>query len=152
MFDIISAKEFFSEIVIAFNRLKNSKSKRVADLLFVILGLNHLREWIAPGFKDKRQSAAQTTDAERFYEAIFENQDWKLVNEICNQSNHKGPAHRLGAEYGLKIGSWESMASVRSFDDGPPSRFTVDGSDIEPVLARVIDYYEANWFGKAPKS
>ncbi len=29
-----------------------------------------------------------------------------------------------------------------------PSKFTLDGQDIEPVLQSVIDFYITNWFQK----
>jgi len=152
MFDIISADDFFLEIEIAFGRLTSARAKRVADLLFVILGLNHLREWIAPGFKDERKSRSPINDAERFFEAIYRDRSWKAVNDICNQVKHEGTAPSLGAEYGLKIDSWDSVGDVRSFDNGPPSKFTLDGQDIEPLLESVIDFYRTKWFRKTPSA
>ena len=150
VFDIISANDFFSEIEIAFNRLNTSKSKRVADLLFVILGLNHLREWIAPGFKDARKRRSPANDAERFFELIFDNDDWKNVNMICNQAKHNGSVPTLCVKYGLDVDDWECVDDVSNSDCGPPTGFTVDGQDIEPILERLSDFYRMNWFQRTP--
>ena len=113
----------------------------------MILGLNHLREWIAPGFKDFKHPA---NDAEEFFLLIFDNSDWKIINEICNQTKHVNPVPRLSAEYDLTFESWHSVDDVRTFDSGPPTRFTVDGHDIEPILERVSDFYRRHWFQLHP--
>lgn len=154
MFDILSADDFFKEIRIAFNRLSNSKTKRSADLLFVILGLSHLREWIAPGFRDERMQRPPKDEAERFFLDVHENADWRTLNAIGNQTKHKGKVPKLRVElnatYSLDFDSWESVDDARDFDRGPPSAFTLDGENIEPLLARVIAFYDSCWFARSP--
>lgn len=99
-------------------------------------------------FQEREKDQTPANDAEHFFLAIYADRDWKIVNSICNQAKHEGHVPNLDAEYGLRLSSWGLVSDVRSFSNGPPSKFTVDGQDIEPILERVIDFYRRNWFQK----
>jgi hypothetical protein len=47
IWDINSEEDFFLSIKRVYQRNKSGKAKSIEDLLYVIMGLNHLREWIA---------------------------------------------------------------------------------------------------------
>ena len=50
VFDFGDAKAFFESIERTYNRYRQGPVKSTEDLLYVVMGLNHLREWISPGF------------------------------------------------------------------------------------------------------
>ena len=50
IFDLNTPQEFFNSICRILNRYKSSHAKDIEDLLYVLMGLNHLREWIAPHY------------------------------------------------------------------------------------------------------
>src|SRR3546814_16688684 len=57
------------------------------------MGLNHLREWIAPGYSfdnKKRLLPEPRNDAQAFSKEIYECLEHKIVRELCNQTKHLG--------------------------------------------------------------
>lgn len=152
VFDIDSPERFFHSISSVFETYKASKAKRTEDLLYIIMGLNHLREWIAPGYK-RRQD--EKNDAQVFYNRIYSNcRNYVLIKEICNATKHLGDKHEIrakhetSANYGLDIDDWPDFDSVSDFDLGPPSGHFVDGDNVIGIIEDVINYYEREWFSK----
>lgn len=60
MFDLNTAEDLFFYIQDSMKKYLANKHKNVSDVFFLIMALNHLREWIAPGyhprFNDKSKS------------------------------------------------------------------------------------------------
>jgi hypothetical protein len=55
-FDIDNAKDLFDVVERRFKDYCDDPEKRTEDIIVVIMIVNHLREWIAPGFnKDKKK-------------------------------------------------------------------------------------------------
>jgi hypothetical protein len=113
------------------------------------MGLNHLREWIAPGYKDIYKETPAVSKEQKFFLKIYDElPEFKIINASCNGIKHLKSSQNTNAEYGLKIDDWGLIGDVKSFDDGSPSKFTVDGVDIEITLKKVIDFYSKEWFDK----
>ena len=51
----ISSPDIFQAIKKSINEL-DEKFKSTEKLMFIIMGLNHLREWIAPGYDHNKQA------------------------------------------------------------------------------------------------
>ncbi|MBT4668620.1 MAG: hypothetical protein HOC17_03680 [Candidatus Ruthia sp.] len=148
MFDL-KAEDLFFHVKQAMGKYQESKSKSIEQLFFIIMGLNHLREWIAPGYKYDRESPSPVTKEHKFFVKIYnELPEFKTINASCNGIKHLESSQNTDAKYGLKIDDWGLFDDVQSFDDGPPSKFTVDGVDIEIILKKVIDFYSKEWFDK----
>jgi hypothetical protein len=142
----LNSKDLFFYIQVSMKKYKNSKAKNIEQLFFIIMSLNHIREWIAPGYK---HTYKPINVEQEFYNDIYELQEFKTIQDLCNGIKHLGSSKNTEAQYGLKIDDWDAMFDdVKSFDDGPPSKFTVDGMDIENVLDKVIDFYSREWFDK----
>jgi len=62
------------------------------DFLFLVLGLIHLREWIAesPYFEIERKQKASLplTAGERFFIEIYDMHSFKVIQELCNRGKH----------------------------------------------------------------
>lgn len=128
------------------NNFTSTQGKRTQDLLFLVFGLTHLREWIAPDYDPK---LAPVTPQERFYQQIFESDEFNILRALCIRSKHMSRSESaMGALYGGKIDDWPDVDSVTNFDRGPPIAYFVDGHDVEDVIRVVIKFYDENWFKK----
>jgi hypothetical protein len=74
IFDIGNAKEFFASIQHRCGLYPACTVKSTEDLLYIIMGLNHLREWIAPGFGIKSDGTWPTsnTPAQALSRKVYE--------------------------------------------------------------------------------
>ena len=79
-----------------FKRYQKSKSKRIEDILFLVMDANRLREWIAPdyspSFKNKIPMPPPQAAAQRFCISIFDI-DFMFVNGLCNHVKDLNPRH-----------------------------------------------------------
>ncbi|MHC4268383.1 MAG: hypothetical protein ACYSTS_07945 [Planctomycetota bacterium] len=144
IFDLNTPEEFFRSICLVLERYKISTAKNIEDLLYVLMGLNHLREWIAPCYNWKNPPE---TPSQKFYHSIFKTPEFRTVNALCNRSKHlELRPDKTPSEYDLKIDDWPEIDSVRNFDLGPASNYFVDGKNITNVLDGLVEYYKENWF------
>lgn len=143
IFNIHSAEEFYDSIRYALERYQKSPAKKVETLFFIVMGLNHLREWIAPDYNHK---AEPTTPEEKFYNDIFYNKDFKTIKALSNGSKHLQAGPKTTYESGLPISEWPDMGSLKSISEGPPSAFYVKNEEISIILERVLNFYSARWF------
>jgi hypothetical protein len=145
IFDLNTSLQFFDSICRTLERYKSNNAKDIEDLLYVIMGLNHLREWIAPKY-ERRDSSNPSKD---FYQNIFYNSNsYKLIKDLCNRTKHlemKAP-RTTSAQYGLSVDDWPDVDAVRDFDLGPASDYFVDGKNIIEIIDEIVAFYENNWF------
>ncbi|SRR6266571_4320371 len=148
IFDLVTPEQFFEVVRRVFARYRDLRAKSIEDLLFVLLGLTHLREWITPGY-DYKANITPSDPAEQFSKWIYEQPSFGTVRALCNRTKHlRASPHRTSVAYGLNIDDWPDVDAVTSFDDGAPSGFFVDGVDVIVVIDEVISLYEVDWFSK----
>jgi hypothetical protein len=147
-FDIESAEQFFILLKATHSKFIRSKGKATKDLMFLVMGLTHLREWIAPGYRHDEKEA--TSAEELFHNAIYlELNEFKILQGLCNRSKHmKASSFAMAPSYGAKLDDWPELDSIMSMERGPPTAYFVDGMDIDDVLRAVIEFYESRWFSK----
>jgi len=149
-FDLESPEALFRLLTQVEKRFRERKNKRVEELLLLVFGFTHLREWIAPGYSP--ENSPQTPE-ERFYREIFGVPEFNLLRHLCNRSKHMAATRSAhGALHGSTIDEWEDLDSVQSMARGPALAYFVDGRDIEDVIAAVRRFYERNWFEKGESS
>ena len=156
IFHLASAKDFYCCLDIALQRYQKAKSKRIEDIFFLIMGANHLREWIAPGYDlrhdESNMPKQPQTEAQKFYLKIFNDNDFKIVKKLCNRAKHlkprRGePSYSYSSSSDLCIDDWDCMIDdVPNWDEGPPTGFFVDGEEIGTILRRLLDKYRDDWF------
>ena len=148
IFNLSSAKDLFYCIRHTFGQYQRSKAKEIDKLLFVVMGLTHLREWIAPGY-DKPETPPKD-DAERFSQSVYRHPSFRMIRAVCNRSKHMKPKCLTGpatdTRYGLIWDDIPDVDAVLSADLGAPSAYFVDGRDIEEIIQEVILEYESGWF------
>ncbi len=143
-FDIHSPKDLFDLLKTIAHSYSSSRAKRTEDLLLLVFGLTHLREWIAPGYDPKHEP---TTPEERFHQSIFDLEEFKILQGLCNRSKHMNASSAvMGTLYESKIDDWPDVDSVKNFDQGVPTEFSVDNRDVRDVIDSVIKFYEIRWF------
>ena len=150
MFDVQTPEEYFFHIQQSITNYQKSKNKSIERLFFILNGLNHLREWIAPNYKPKYPAQNKGED---FFNLIWKFEQFKTINELCNGTKHFdcAPANTKGI-YGLPIDEWDSVDDVQNFDEGPPIAFTLNGIDVLIYIREVLDFYEHEWFSKMGRS
>lgn len=154
VFDIYSPEEFFYSITNALENYKRAKQKSIEILLFTLMGLNHLREWIAPGYNPqykcgKKHWKTPSTDAERFSKVIYDNASFKIIRSLCNRTKHlKRIEMNTYSNHDVPLDDWSDIDAVRNFDKGPASDYFVDGTNIIKIIDEVIDSYRKEWFEK----
>jgi len=143
-YDLESPEQLFALLRSVADTFTSTRGKPTQDLLFLVFGLTHLREWIAPDY-DPKQSPA--TPEEKFYQQIFGLAEFKILQALCNRSKHMSPSQSaMGALYGGRIDDWPDVDSVTDFDRGPPIAYFVDGHDVADIIRTVIKFYDENWF------
>ena len=147
MFNIQTPKDYFYHIKNSIEKYKSDKEKKIERLFFIINGLNHLREWIAPNYdyNDKAEN-----DAQIFYNDIFKNSKYfKNINNICNGIKHLKPQNKkLKTFYNSNVDEWKNIDDILDVDIGSPSDYFVDNKNILELIEEVTEYYENHWFRK----
>lgn len=152
-FDMNSDHALFRSLKRVYQEQRTQKVKNTEQVLFLLMGLNHLREWVAPGFsKDQKAS----TPEQAFYSDIWSRvPEFKIVQALCNHSKHQDSKHSgsedlvLEAQFGASVSEYPSIAAVHSFSSGPPLGYRVNGRDLFDVLQVVITFYESCWYARS---
>ncbi len=127
--------------------IKNPTEK---DFLFLALGFTHLREWIAEGklkdIKCKKQLNLSLTDGEKFFEEIYQLDEFKVIQGLCNKGKHfitsmTGKKPNTAKEYKpFTVESPVGDALNQMF-------FLIDGKDSRDYFFILIRKYN-EWFSK----
>ncbi|MGR3301247.1 MAG: hypothetical protein ACUZ8I_01970 [Candidatus Scalindua sp.] len=148
IFDIKTPKDLFFYINRAMKDYCGENEKDAIKLLFLIMALNHLREWIAPGYnKDSRGNWPPANTAEKqFSKDIYELPVFDTIRKLCNKSKHVNRDPRTGSMHTLNIDEWKDFDSVASVDKGPATNYFVYGENVIDIINTVIDFYKTEWF------
>jgi len=150
MFDINTADDLYFHVCKTMESFSQNNAKKVSDLFFLLMALNHLREWIAPRYcKRNNKWPEPKNNAELFSRNIYDIPEFDTLRKLCNGTKHlRKNTPKTSASYGLSIDEWNNINDVKSFDNGPPSQFEVNGKDVEELISTVLNYYSENWFNK----
>lgn len=156
VFDLKTPAEFFGTILRIYDRYQRSNEKDIEDLLYVLMGLNHLREWIAPGYSaytrtcEGKQKNLPRNRGEVFYNEIWDDtSSFKIINSLCNRTKHLKTGTIRGttsSSHDIPFDDWSDVDAVRDFDLGPASKYLVDGRDVVEIINDVIAFYRTKWF------
>lgn len=146
MFDLKKPEDFFYYIKITIDR-SESNGYRLSDLLFLIMSLNHLREWIAPGYnKYKNQWPEANTKEKEFSKFIYETEEFKLIRKLCNGTKHlSSSTPSTHVKFNDLVMDWKDISEVRDISKGYPTNYFVEDKDIGTILSSVVNMYE-EWF------
>ncbi|MFN4312415.1 MAG: hypothetical protein ACK4FK_17665 [Ferrovibrio sp.] len=146
VFDFSDAKDFYNSIRNSYLRYQKGPTRATEDLLYVVMGLNHLREWIAPDFDSNSKHWSIPRNAEQiFSKKIFSHPAHAVIRQLCNHTKHSNRTMNTYTEHGAPIDDWPDFDAVQSTDLGPPINHFVDGKPISEFIETLIAEYET-WF------
>lgn len=148
-FGLKTDKDLFQEIQSAISEFSDRPNDRL--FFFLVLGLNHLREWIAGASFDqinkKKKQGLSLTEEEEFFVEIWDLPEFNIVNSLGNRGEHyltKNDEQNTSIDQGAKTGL------ARCGDSLDQTYYLIDGRDLRDILYPVIKkYYE--WFEKVNK-
>jgi hypothetical protein len=109
--------------------------------------LFRLLKTVTNAFTSSRAKHTPVTPEELFYQHIFDLEEFKVLQGLCNRSKHMSATDRvMGTLHSSPIDDWPDVDSVSDFDLGAPSAYSVDDRDVEDVIHVVIRFYEDQWF------
>lgn len=143
--DLDMPHQLFSVLITAFSRYEADKAKRIDDVFLLVLGLAHLREWIAPGFKGKR---APRNPAERFSEALYKHEAYRILLHIANHAKHQFRDDNLvirSVHYD-RLDDWPDVDRANSVDAGPVRAYFIGDRDLCDLFHEILAFYRDRWF------
>lgn len=157
IFDVKTSEDYFYHIQRSIDKYKLDTSKNIERLFFIINGLNHLREWIAPNYQQfsyvcKQDSKVKKVnepknEAEIFSKNIYDLSEYTIIREVCNGIKHLRKQRKtLETSYNLNVDAWPNFDDIQSVDAGAPSDFFVDSINIIEFIEKVTRYYDEKWF------
>jgi hypothetical protein len=151
-FEIESAKDLFDVAEQRFQRYCADSTKSAEDLILIIMIVNHLREWIAPGFNKTYDKNSKTwawpvakSEAEKFSRKIYEHTDFDLIRKLSNGTKHAKTVKKAETQYEEKIFAWPSLFAVKNIFRGVPVAHSVDGKPVDALISPIIEMYR-DWF------
>jgi hypothetical protein len=147
LFDIRDDSAFFGIISRTLDSYRATRTKKPEDLLLLILGLAHLREWIAPNYK---RGATPRNSAERFVAMLYEDPDYQTVLLLANHAKHqrRSALPQIQARSSVEIMDERDtpIDSWLDFDEGPASSYRYGDRDLSDVFSAVATLYKERWF------
>lgn len=90
LFELQEPHQLFKEVQQAMAEYCEEPNSRL--LLFLLFGLNHLREWIASNgyeaLEQRRNSGHALSPGEQLFFELWALPEFKTVNALCNRSKH----------------------------------------------------------------
>jgi hypothetical protein len=146
-FEVRDDTDYFGILERVLDAQRVTQAKRTEDFLLLVLGLTHLREWIAPNYV---RGNKPKNEAERFAAALLENEDYKLVKDLANHAKHQRRRALPETQTTRYVELWDDrdtpIDSWLDADSGPPSAREYGGRDILDVFESVIRFYREHWF------
>lgn len=143
--DLDMPHQLFHVLIAAFSRYEADKAKRIDDVFLLVLGLAHLREWVAPGFKGK---LAPRNPAERFSEALYMHESYRILLNLANHAKHQFRDDKLvirSVHYD-KLDDWPDFDRANSVDAGPVKDYFLGDRDLCDLFHEVLAFYRDHWF------
>jgi hypothetical protein len=146
-FEIQDDVAFFSVLTTTLSSYRSTRAKMPDQLLLLVLGLAHLREWIAPGYK---RGAVAKNAAENFVASLFEFSDYQTIHLLANHAKHQRRMALPEAQTTTCVEMVDDrdtpIDSWIDFDAGPASAHHYGNCDLSDVLERVASFYRDHWF------
>ena len=141
----VDLRQLFGVLDRALTRYRAAPVKTIDDAFLLVLGLAHLREWIAPGY-DHRMPARYPN--QKFFNAIYEElESFRLLLAVANGAKHHENRQEIAvrSRHYDKIDDWPSFDAALSVDDGPVAEYHIEGWDLADLCQEVLEFYCKNW-------
>lgn len=107
MFNLNTPSDYFFHIENAIKSYQGKSNKSIQELFFIINGLNHLSEWIAPRYD---YNIKPRTPNEIFFNNIWSLSEFRTINKLCNGVKHLNEKlPKTHANFGLPFDKWDDI-------------------------------------------
>ena len=137
--------QLFSALERVFQRYQRRRGKRFEDVFFLVFALTHLREWIAPGY---REEDLPSSAAERFARALSQIPAYTTIRRFANQSKHQGDRGELPIAQRVVYGpiDIEDVEAMLPGKEESPIAHDIGGQDATKLFSQVLAFYREHWF------
>jgi len=142
-FSIRDDNTFFAIISKTLGSFRATKAKRQEDLLLLVLGLAHLREWIAPGYS---RGSTPKNSAERFAAMLFEDPNYQTVLLLANHAKHQRRQALPRTQMVSFVETEQEIHSWPDFETAPASAYQYGDRNLEEIFVAVALLYSEHWF------
>ncbi len=142
IFDIDGPRELFAMLDHRFRDYCDDDEKADEDVVAIVVWVNHLREWIAPGYEPKKKNGQcvwpkADTPEKLLSQEVYDHPSFKVVLDICNAlKHHDGALLRIVTE-----------TKYENEEPGIPSAHLVNGRPFEDYIEPVMAIYR-RWFAQ----
>jgi len=149
---IESAEDFLKSVEKVYERYCYGSTRSAENLLYVIIGLTHIREWISPNYNPDRNGwwREPRTDAEVFSKMMYEKECFTKLKETANGVKHARPLQNknkvnVNTNYSETLKDWDTLGDVKKLSQGAPVGHEIDGLNVDYIINNVIEMYR-EWF------
>lgn len=149
VFDIERPDQFFHSICSRYRKYQQpvqNGGRTTEDIIYVIMGLNHLREWIAPESSAKKYRPTCTDQEKQFSSTMYDDPNFTRLRHITNGTKHLKVSNTVTtAVGGTSVDEWPDWDAALDVDAGLPSEHLIDGEPARNVIDPVVAMYQ-EWF------
>ena len=117
---------------------------KIEEAYFLIFSLNHLREWICPGY---HYSSIPQNENETKFNEIYALESFKMINDLANHTKHLQTKNSVGIKAYPTIDDWPSLDDVGLLSVGYVS-FYIENKNLTDVIKDLILAYKGLFFSK----
>lgn len=145
LFDLNNPVDLYEIVLDTYDKYVQEPTEK--DFFFLVFGFTHLREWISEsGYAEivkKKNAGTPLSNAEKFFEEIYDLPSFKVVQELCNRGKHHVTQGKFktSKDQGIKVGL------ARAGDKVGQTHFLIDGRDSREYFIELVHKYNS-WFGK----
>lgn len=144
LFELKNANDLFKKAQTDYESFCNDPNDY--DLFNLLTTLNHLREWIHPAgytsYKNKKKS--EYTPEEKIHYQLYKNKNYKIINELCNNSKHFNDS---GIGEKTEILNGFICGFNRCGDSLGQRNYLVEDKDLRDIIREVFLIYK-DYFSK----
>jgi hypothetical protein len=130
-----------------FKKYCDDSEKRTEDIIAIIMIVNHLREWISPGFgpDSSKNWPVAKTPADDVSRKVYEHPMFSTIRKLCNGTKHAKKVPVTATAYETDVYKWSNVYDVKDVYKGSPCRHLVDCRPVETFIEPIMELYRA-WF------
>ena len=150
VFDVLGERDLFKLVEREWAEYREKPEKSTAQVMAILMILNHLREWIAPQYGPRNgQWPSDDTPEKTFSKQVYADSNFTVIRQLCNGTKHASLRLQTEAEFETYIDG--SSPDVRLHLTDVPSGHLVDGKPVEEFIAPVFQMY-SDWFARSNPS
>jgi hypothetical protein len=141
---VLTHNALFNIICQKYAEINAKHSMKIEEAYFLIFSLNHLREWICPGY---HYDSIPQSENESKFNKIYDYDSFKIINDLANHTKHLQTKTSVGIKTYPMIDDWPSLDDVSLLSVGYVS-FYIEDKNLTEVFRDLILAYNDLFFSK----